>query len=220
MEDNEYDIIKYGDDKEHFRIYFPHYHISKHNFKRLMTTPVGKYSISSPRISKTIIDRMKIELGVRKLNDLVITDGNGGAGGDTIHFAMNFKHVNTVEIVKQHCDIIKNNVEMYDLANKVTLYCDDYFNVRDKISQDVVYFDPPWGGKDFKKLDKVDLFMNDIPLYEIVNYYYEKVKMVVLKVPPNFNIDDFKEKVKFKRMFNMKISSKTGVVKVMAIYLT
>ena len=56
-------------------------------------------------------------------DDLVITDANSNMGGNAINFAKNFKFVNSVEILPFHCDILRNNLNVYNLLDKVEIHC-------------------------------------------------------------------------------------------------
>lgn len=220
MSDSDYDIIKYSEDKMFFDMKFPRT-IRKREFENLQLTKVGKYSISHPRVANEIVEGIKRELNIEDLSDLVITDATGGVGGDVIRFAKSFKFVNVTELNETHCDIIKNNVAQYKLIHKVKLYCGDFHEFKENIKQDIIYFDPPWGGPDFKKKNYVELFLGPINIVDLANEYVDKVKLVVIKVPPNYLLEDLQKRTKFKKMFVKKIKRKRdGVVKVVIIYLS
>ena len=113
----------------------------------------------------------------------IITDATAGIGGNAIHFINNFKKVNLVEKDYYMFKILcKNtNVPMF------TFNC-SYNWVKFMLKQDVVYFDPPWGGNDYKNKKKIDLYLDDINVIDIINDIYNFTKIVALKVPNNFNI--------------------------------
>ena len=55
------------------------------------------------------------------------------------------------------------------------------------LRQDIVYFDPPWGGPEYKSKKKIDLYLDNINVLDIINEIYNYTKIVALKVPNNFN---------------------------------
>lgn len=220
MSDSDYNIIKYADDKIFFNMKFPRT-IRRREFENLQLTKVGKYSISHPRVTNEIVNGIKRELETDDLSNLIITDATGGVGGDVIRFAQSFKYVNVTELNEIHCNIIKNNVTQYKLMHKVKLNCGDFHNFKNKMKQDIIYFDPPWGGPDFKKKDSIELFLGPMNIIDVTNEYIDKAKLVVIKVPPNYVIDKLQKLTKFKKMFVKKIKRKRdGVVKVVIIYLS
>lgn len=156
------------------------------DFKNLQLSNIGTYSITDPQKAQIISNIIKNYFD--KTDDIIITDATSNMGGNTINFAKNFKHVNAVEIIKLHCDILKNNLTEYELMDKVTIICDDYLDVMDNIQQDVVFFDPPWGGKDYKKINNLNLYLDDINIIDICNSIINITKIIALKVPFNFDI--------------------------------
>jgi len=162
------------------------------DLSKLQISNVGKYSISKPDdalvINKIILKYFK------KSKKIIITDATANNGGNTIHFAFDFHHVNSVEIDKDQFAILKNNVDVYGIKN-ITLYHDDYLNVMKKLSQDVVFIDAPWGGPLYYKIKDLDLFLGKQNLVNIVRELYDIMafKLCVLKVPKNYN---------FTRLFN------------------
>jgi hypothetical protein len=156
------------------------------DLSKLKISNIGKYSISKPGdalvINKIILKYFK------KSKKVVITDATANNGGNTIHFAFDFNHVNSVEIAKDQFEILKHNVDMYSLKN-VTLYNDDYLNIMKKLNQDVIFIDAPWGGPSYYKIKDLDLFLGKQNLVNIVRELYDGMafKLCVLKVPKNYN---------------------------------
>ena len=60
---------------------------------------------------------------------------------------------------KENCEALKNNIKQYRLSN-VKITCDDYNNVVNKLSQDIVFIDAPWG-LDYKQKDKMKLYIEN-----------------------------------------------------------
>jgi 16S rRNA G966 N2-methylase RsmD len=160
------------------------------SMKDIQLTEEGKYSYTKRKDGDITIDFLHKNIG--DLKDLTILDGTGNIGGDTILFGLNFKQVHSIEIDKDNFDALKHNVSLYKLSN-VTLHHGDSTKLFDKYESDVVYFDPPWGGPDYKTkkdLDlylgkhRIDLFIKNDILSEKASY---KPKYIVLKLPFNYN---------------------------------
>jgi hypothetical protein len=57
--------------------------------------------------------------------------------------------------------------------------------------QDVVFFDPPWGGENYWENDSMSLFLSDKPLVEVCRGLRGRASVIVLKVPWNFDFEAF-----------------------------
>ena len=155
----------------------------------IITSEVGKYSITSPDDAQIISDFIKSLLSCKDTKKITITDATANNGGNTINFAQNFSKVNSVEIDKKEFDILSENVKNFKLKN-VSLINDDYLKVMNTLEQDVIFFDPPWGGPNYKRIKNLNLFLGkgkEGNIVNIINKLKKKAKMVVLKVPFNFN---------------------------------
>lgn len=198
-------IIDYN--KKLFKHFFP---FDKNvRLYKLQLSNIGRYSICTPYVAQYITGLIKLYF--KDWKTLVITDGNGNMGGNTISFAKSFGHVNSVEIIPLHCDILRNNITEYGLIDKVTIICDDYFNVMDKLEQDVIYFDPPWGGPEYKQNKLMDLYMNNISMVRIINHLKPRAKMIIMRVPYNYNLHEFTMKIKYDKIDLYKMVQKNKV---------
>jgi 16S rRNA G966 N2-methylase RsmD len=129
-----------------------------------------------------------------KPKDAYVTDATGGVGGDTISFARKFKYVNSIELDAKRFHYLTNNVSTYGYKN-VMVYNDNCIKLIDKIQiQDVVFFDPPWGGKGYKDIKDLRLSISDISIEKIcVNLADTKKtlyppKLVIFKLPTNYDL--------------------------------
>ncbi len=121
-----------------------------------------------------------------------ITDALSFVGGNTLSFAKHFSHVNAVEIDATRSSMLKHNLQLAHVLDRVTLYPKtDYLEVMYMLTQDVLFFDPPWGGPDYKYKTHVDLYIGNKNInkiiYELMNSTIPRAKMIVLKAPLNFN---------------------------------
>ena len=159
------------------------------DLNKLKITTIGEYSITSYTSNKEIIKLIEEQVG----KNITILDGTSGVGGDTIGFALNFKKVISIEKDELNFEALSNNVDVYKLSN-VELYNRDFtidgYNIIETEKPDVVFFDPPWLGRDYKKYKTMDLFLNNINIVDIIKNIvdnYKFIKLIVLKVPINYN---------------------------------
>ncbi|CAH0482338.1 unnamed protein product [Peronospora belbahrii] len=125
----------------------------------------------------------------RKKYPLVVTDGTACVGGNVLSFCDFFMHVNAIENDSTRVQMLRHNLQVLKKTNVTCMHA-NYLDVMLELQQDVVFLDPPWGGPEYKDLNKVDLFLADVPLHEICTRLQSSTKCIVLKVPSNF--DDVK----------------------------
>jgi predicted RNA methylase len=161
--------------------------------KDLKITNIGMYSITDPQTAQRISDTIK---KILKTNKLTITDATANNGGNTINFAKNFKFVNSVEIVSDHCKVLENNIKAFNLEN-VKIYCDDFISIKDSLTNDVIFIDPPWGGPDYIKHEHLELEVGSYKLANLVNELLKSnAKLIVIKVPRNYDFDNLRKNIK------------------------
>jgi 16S rRNA G966 N2-methylase RsmD len=125
----------------------------------------------------------------------------------------NFKKVNSVELDKDIYEGLKYNcTEVYKRDN-ITFYNDDCLKVIPKVKQNIIFIDPPWGGYDYKKTDKLPLFLGDKNIFDIVMDWYDQslAELIVVKYPNNFDLDPFLKEKKFPFIFLQKLD-KYGIM--------
>ena len=144
----------------------------------------------------TIIENYINKLGYES-KDITITDATAGVGGNTISFGKTFKNVNAIEINHKRFEYLKNNLNIYNLKN-IKVYEGDCIKIIDKIKyQDVIFIDPPWGGKKYKKFYKLKLFLSNVSLEKLCKIMMNKKtmismpKLIVLKLPINYDLTNF-----------------------------
>jgi hypothetical protein len=156
------------------------------DYTKLQLTEEGAYSVTRRRDADNIINIMSSTVG--NLKDKSITDATACVGGDTINFALNFREVHSIEYSKDNFEALSNNIMIYGLTN-VHLYFGDCMKVYNWAS-DVLYIDPPWGGPNYRNLERVELFLGstriDVWLEDLLSGPY-RPSFVFLKVPSNYN---------------------------------
>jgi hypothetical protein len=158
--------------------------------RKLKMDSVSVYSMTPLEASKSII-KIILKYATKKS---VITDMTACIGGDTIQFSKIFKHINSIELSKERCKFLKHNIDVYDRKN-VTVYQGNSIELIKTLEQDIIYIDPPWGGKKYKYKKKINLYLSKIPMWNLCNQLANQADYIVLKVPLNFNIEFFCKKV-------------------------
>lgn len=152
-------------------------------------TREGKFSFTRPGCSYQIVKQMKTFMN-SDLKDLVITDGTACVGGDTLRFSLEFSRVNAIEKNFENFTALSANCGE---SKNVNLYNGDCIQLLENLEQDVVYFDPPWGGPEYWKLPTLRLKVGNMQLHEIVEHILatRKAKHVFIKAPANVWLDGF-----------------------------
>ena len=165
------------------------------NYNGLNYDEEGLYSITHPK-EADLISLSIIELLGKDIN---IIDLTAGCGGNMISFIKYFKKVVGVEINENRYNILKANLVKYPF-NNYELICDDAINYLKDI-YDVFFIDPPWGGPDYKKNNNIELYLSDIKLSDFISMI-PKNKLIILKLPFNYNINIFKNNIIKKIIMN------------------
>ena len=132
---------------------------------------------------------------------ITITDATASVGGNTIPFLLtnNFKHVNIIEKDLERFNMLTSNIDinLNKIIGTYTLFNESFLNLKD-LENDVIFIDPPWGGPDYRRENKIKLFLDNINLSLIINDLFHSnktLKLIIVKVPKNFDLVDFKLKL-------------------------
>jgi predicted RNA methylase len=162
------------------------------NIDELKFDDIGLYSISLPKDADIISNFIKNNMDI---NSITIVDGTAGIGGNSISFCNNFKNVIAFEIDKNRFDILNNNLKVYNFTNIITYNSNSIENIEniDNIKPDVYFFDPPWGGPNYKKYKNLTFKFNKLDLDQIVINIknFNKNSYISFKLPTNFNLSIF-----------------------------
>jgi len=129
------------------------------------------------------------------ISEATITDATASIGGNVFAFATCFGKVNAIEKLEPTAQMLLHNLKLLGLSSNVTVWCGDSSEVAlvaDKMKQDVVFLDPPWGGLRYKKEDILSLFLEEKNLRQICIEWALHAKLIVLKLPLNFNYIEFR----------------------------
>lgn len=137
-------------------------------------------------------------------NVKTIIDATANVGGDTFNFA---KLIPTASIIslekdKRIAEILQRNVDnmqkiigINSNVKVINISAVNYFE-SPKIAE-LVYFDPPWGGRNYTEKDKMDLYLDEISINAIINNILNRgyTSLVILKAPKNIDIEHIQEEI-------------------------
>ena len=196
------------------------------NYNMLMIDDDSVSYITTP-INSEIISTIIESLLPKNINssDITIMDGTACVGGDSIAFGQIFGTVISSEIDSDRYKMLVNNLKVFELYNVIPVN-DDCLKIFYRINFiDIMYFDPPWGGKSYKNENYIRLCIGDLFIDEIVNIIFNNntvdntvdntadntvdntladttikiksdVKMVIFKLPKNYDIQGLYQKTK------------------------
>ncbi|CEG43422.1 rna methylase [Plasmopara halstedii] len=139
-------------------------------------------------------DDIKLTIEERKKYPLTVTDGTACVGGNVLSFCDYFTRVNAIENDATRVQMLQHNLQVLQKTNVKCIHA-NYLDVMMQLEQDVIFLDPPWGGPEYKDLEKVDLFLGGLPLHEICIRLQDHTKCIILKVPNNFDDIKFSQRV-------------------------
>jgi DNA modification methylase/predicted RNA methylase len=162
---------------------------------KMKFTNVSLYSTTSAIDADKMCDYIVKQKGFEDPTTLIVIDATANIGGDTFgFFRKGFKSITSVEYDTTICEALTNNVNVYNASDTVRVICGgDYSKLYKTLDPvDIVIMDAPWGGPDYKKHDKVKLFLGELNVLDITEYLLanKRARMVVLKVPYNFDMED------------------------------
>jgi tRNA G37 N-methylase Trm5 len=165
--------------------------------------------ITTPYYSKiignTISDHMK-QFGIDNDN-IYIVDSTACVGGDTITFGTMFNKVISIELNEKWYNYLKNNIYQYNLKN-ITTINGNAIDIIPKLNDiNVIYIDPPWGGKNYKNTPNLRLFFANNELENVVinffNIPHSKVRLIALKLPQNYDLKYFYDTLILQKKFDI-----------------
>lgn len=180
-------------DSEHLNLAFPDYkNIDK---SKLSLSNEGLFSYSGKYASAQLIKNI---ISIFKTDKLIITDCTANNGSDTIAFGLQFKKVNAIELNEINYNILKQNIEVYDLKN-IDIINGDSLEHIDKLKQDILYFDPPWGLDYYNRLPNIKLYLGQTEISEIYNKFSKNAKIMIFKLPTNYDFTYFIQKTNIQK---------------------
>lgn len=165
-------------------------------FKKLKFTQDSLYSSSKITGSKRLLDVILKTTNNNK--DITITDGTANIGTDTIYLSKYFKNINSIEIIKESYEALKNNINI--LNDKENIKCingDSNLEIK-KLTQDIIYIDAPWGGVNYKNYDTLKLYLGDTEILDFYKSNKQYSDIFIFKVPYNYDFEYLKKYIEDK----------------------
>lgn len=179
--------------------------LDDNKINNLSFTKESIYSSSRLKGSRRLLDIIK---KYHSSTDIIITDGTANIGTDAINLASEFKKINAIELSEINYDALVNNMNVFNLGDKIVPYHGDTNNLIGLMEQDIIYIDAPWGGKHYKESENISLYLGDIEISDFFENNKEKAGTFIFKVPYNYNFNNFYNKVSnniFKHSFKKGI---------------
>jgi 16S rRNA G966 N2-methylase RsmD len=162
------------------------------NRSLLKINKVGLYSMTKPNDAKKMIDI--ITEYVEPINSIMI-NATSGIGGEILNMYSKFKYIYAYELNKTQFDLLKHNLQIYDVKNvdlindDFTKHLNDHLETGQKNNKSVVIIDPPWGGLDYKKETSLNLKLGDFTMSDLATRI--DADLIVLKLPANHDLTEF-----------------------------
>lgn len=123
-----------------------------------------------------------------------IFDGTGGLGGNLISFSKNFNSIITCEINEERFKMLENNLNVYGIKNVQLVQGNCLDNLEANANADAYFFDPPWGGPEYKFNNKTTIKLGKYNLVQVV----EKIRQlnnspIFIKLPGNYDMEEFSQ---------------------------
>ena len=157
--------------------------MKKNEDSNFLLNEEGSYSITRSYESSQIISIMKNV--INNTRDLIITDATACMGGDAVNFVKHFKFVNMIEKNPENFKLLIENCKTFCTTKNYKLINEDFLKV--ELDQDIIYIDPPFGGRDYRDKKSITLQINNKFLSEIIPAL--NAKYIFIKAPINVNID-------------------------------
>lgn len=154
---------------------------------------VSLYSATDQLTARATARVLQTLPGVTKAS--TVTDATACIGGNTMEFARIFAHVHAVELDSVRASMLRHNLALLQLDMGVTVHEADYCQLQTTLRQDVVFLDPPWGGKRYKQQERVRLYLSDRDVGDLCGAILLHTPHVVVKVPCNFDVKHFAQTV-------------------------
>jgi len=144
------------------------------------------------------------------ISNKTLTEASACIGGNSWSFADKVKNINLIEIDGNNFKALKHNMGVvfnkevdnntleYKPGKNMSFYNDNYIKI--KVGGDIIFYDPPWGGVDYKNEPQVGYTYNN-KFYTIEDmakksFYDVPPELIVFRVPMTSNIleSDYKYK--------------------------
>jgi len=179
---------------------------------RISFTSQAQYSVTPMATNKLMVDDILKYCKDHNIIKVAMLDGTANVGSDTINTAVTLlsRQVKftlfAIEIDPVNYAALVDNIHLYNLEGNVNMMLGDtveQLQLQSKKTKwdsgwdnnlNIMYFDPPWGGKDYKTNQNVKLFLGKDEIFGLSLHIandpykrYSQLKLIVIKAPYNFD---------------------------------
>lgn len=161
--------------------------------RKLRFSDVSLYSSTPTDQAKYTAELLTTYYPTEVLKTKVLMDATACIGGNTWIFADYVKTVIANELSKLHFSMLKNNMAVMG-KNNVVASNENYLDIYLTSKQDIIFFDPPWGGSDYKQASEVEIELldsdgNPKKIDEIIlGLLQYRCETLIMKLPANYPI--------------------------------
>ena len=152
-------------------------------------TETSLFSIAPPDHAAVTTMILKKFYSPRQLKNKIYVDGTSNVGGNVLPVIPIVKKLIAVEIDKTTSQLLRHNInEMYTNAKNVTVLNQDFvdFDFK-KHSPDILFIDPPWGGKNYKELKDKEMYLSGKAMSKLlINIWAKYPDLIILRVPTKY----------------------------------
>ena len=153
------------------------------NYNDLKLDYEGMFSLSEKKDADYLS-----QILFKKYGNIKILDATAGSGGNSISFGTFFSNVISIEKNTDRYEMLVENLKKYNVKNKII-----NGNFLEYLNDDyqLIFLDLPWGGPNYKYMDSISLYVDDIMLKKLVEELNNINKIIVLKLPFNYDMNEF-----------------------------
>jgi len=174
---------------------------SNFNYAKLKIMPESRYSCLMPWQIKQVKEAILQETDNMDIKSII--DCTANIGCDTILFRLLFPYadIKSIELDKLTYKALSNNMDnicqiVGKYVNPIQTINDDCLNYVFKNHADMIYFDPPWQGVDYKNQTFHNLLLSGYDIGNVINSVLSMYNsLIIVKVPFNFNFNLFNSQV-------------------------
>jgi len=167
------------------------------NYEKFNIVESSTYSVLKPWHKEQV--RTILTSWLQPSSIKTIVDATAHIGVDTIHLSNIFPSaiIDAFEIVPETFEKLRKNIITFKKQDFIRPHLEDVTQWEPTYTIDLLYADPPWGGLNYYKEDKIDLYLqkesNEHNETKNINTLVDKwidsgkIKNIVLKVPNNFD---------------------------------
>eukprot|EP01102_Stenamoeba_stenopodia_P009005 TRINITY_DN2641_c0_g1_i3.p1 TRINITY_DN2641_c0_g1~~TRINITY_DN2641_c0_g1_i3.p1 ORF type:complete len:505 (+),score=163.31 TRINITY_DN2641_c0_g1_i3:32-1516(+) len=144
----------------------------------------GWYSVTPEALAQHIASRLSCE---------VLVDAFCGVGGNTIQLARTCKKVIAIDIDEERLKMCQHNAKVYGVYDRIEFIHGDYLSLIPKLSANIVFLSPPWGGPEYASLDTFPLKsikIGDVDGVELFKKTLSITSNIAYYLPRNINKSD------------------------------